>query len=255
VTSSYPGSLDSFATTMTNDTVAATTHPGHHNDLADAINKIETELGTLPKGDYTDVKTLLGWLHYWAAFIPHKYIVGHYWPLGHGITGASALTNGTPYATSFIMPFQARFDRLGTDITSAGSTGAVVRLGLYTNARGATGGQPCYPNALIVDAGTVDSTTTGSKELTIDVLLDPGIYWAVGVSQGSPSTLAQIRTRFNYAMPQPFAIGGSMALVVQQHPVVQWFGSGSVLAALPSTFPGAGSAVGTHSLAARFAAV
>lgn len=35
----------------------ATTHKQHHDDLADAVNKIEAELGTLPKGAAADVKT------------------------------------------------------------------------------------------------------------------------------------------------------------------------------------------------------
>lgn len=46
----YPGALDAFATDKTNATVAEDDHPGHHNDLADAVNKIEAELGVNPSG-------------------------------------------------------------------------------------------------------------------------------------------------------------------------------------------------------------
>lgn len=45
MTSSYPTSLDTLATNKTNATVMTTDHPGHHNDIADAINKLEAKLG------------------------------------------------------------------------------------------------------------------------------------------------------------------------------------------------------------------
>lgn len=57
--SNYPGGLDSFATTRTDATVSATTHALDHNNANDALNKIEVELGTSPRGSYSDVKTRL----------------------------------------------------------------------------------------------------------------------------------------------------------------------------------------------------
>lgn len=53
--SGYPGSLDSLATNKADATTTATDHPNHHNDVADAINKIEAELGVGPKGTFADV--------------------------------------------------------------------------------------------------------------------------------------------------------------------------------------------------------
>lgn len=61
--SSYPGAIDTLATNKQDDTVSQTgadaglttttgDHPQHHNDMADAINKIEAELGVSPKGLY-----------------------------------------------------------------------------------------------------------------------------------------------------------------------------------------------------------
>lgn len=43
--SAYPGALDTFATNKANATATTTDHPAHHNDLADAVNKIEAQLG------------------------------------------------------------------------------------------------------------------------------------------------------------------------------------------------------------------
>jgi hypothetical protein len=43
--SNFPSSLDAFSTGHTNVTVMATTHPNLHNDIGDAINKIEAKVG------------------------------------------------------------------------------------------------------------------------------------------------------------------------------------------------------------------
>jgi hypothetical protein len=55
MSSTYPGALDSIAHDKTNATVTQDDHPGHHNLLADAISKIEAELGTDPSGTYATV--------------------------------------------------------------------------------------------------------------------------------------------------------------------------------------------------------
>lgn len=57
--STYPGTLDNFATTRANATATTNTHPADHNDLADAVNKIEAELGTDPAGAVATVKARL----------------------------------------------------------------------------------------------------------------------------------------------------------------------------------------------------
>ena len=58
--SNYPGSLDSFDTIAsdkkTSDAVGGRTHRQMHNDLGDAIEAVQTELGTTPSGSYDTVK-------------------------------------------------------------------------------------------------------------------------------------------------------------------------------------------------------
>ena len=58
--SNYPGSLDSFdaiaSDKKTSDTVGGRTHRQMHNDLGDAIESVQTELGTTPSGSYDTVK-------------------------------------------------------------------------------------------------------------------------------------------------------------------------------------------------------
>jgi len=57
--SSYPTSLDNIAINKTDITVMTGDHPTHHNDIADAVNKIEAELGTLPSRSYATVRARL----------------------------------------------------------------------------------------------------------------------------------------------------------------------------------------------------
>ena len=61
--SSYPGSADSFTTIAsdkkTSDSVGGRTHRDMHNDLGDAIEAVQGELGTDPSGSYATVKARL----------------------------------------------------------------------------------------------------------------------------------------------------------------------------------------------------
>jgi hypothetical protein len=59
-TTNYPSALDNDTTLpvdKTDDTLTATDHPAHHNNLAAAVRAVQTELGTDPSGaNYTTVK-------------------------------------------------------------------------------------------------------------------------------------------------------------------------------------------------------
>lgn len=55
----YPGALDNFSTTRTDDTQMATNHPNDHDNANDALNKIEAELGVNPKGNFATVNARL----------------------------------------------------------------------------------------------------------------------------------------------------------------------------------------------------
>ena len=69
--SNYPGSLDSFDTIAsdkkTSDAVGGRTHRAMHNDLGDAIESVQTELGTDPAGTFSTVKARLDQLVAYAA--------------------------------------------------------------------------------------------------------------------------------------------------------------------------------------------
>lgn len=63
------------------------------------------------------------------------------------------------------------FDRIACEVTTAGTGTSVMRLGIYADDGGG------YPGALLLDAGTIDATSTGSKQITIAVTLTPGVWW------------------------------------------------------------------------------
>ncbi|MEM3097392.1 MAG: tail fiber protein [Nitrososphaerales archaeon] len=58
----YPNNLDTtvqLPNNRANNTVNALVHAAHHNNISDAIIAIETELGTNPRGNYSNVRTRL----------------------------------------------------------------------------------------------------------------------------------------------------------------------------------------------------
>lgn len=89
------------------------------------------------------------------------------------------------------------FDQIACEVTGAGTDGAVVRLGIHEDDGSDN------PGALVVDAGTVDGTTTGVKTLAIAETLGPGIYWLQAVNQdtSSGSTMAQLRYATSLVTP------------------------------------------------------
>jgi hypothetical protein len=81
------------------------------------------------------------------------------------------------------IPTTITVDRIAVNIQAAGSAGAVVRLGIYESNNG-------VPGALVLDAGTVDATSTGTKTITISQTLAAGYYYLVAVGQGQGSQVS-----------------------------------------------------------------
>ncbi|RTL03729.1 hypothetical protein EKK58_12265 [Candidatus Dependentiae bacterium] len=64
--------------------------------------------------------------------------------------------------------------RIGINVVTAAA--GSIRLGFYNDVNGAPSGAP------LLDAGTVNTSTTGEKEITISLALSPGMYWLAFVS-------------------------------------------------------------------------
>lgn len=98
-------------------------------------------------------------------------------------------------------------DRIGIEVTTAHAT-TVTRVGIYADDPD-TG----LPGALVLDAGTLDVTTTGFKEATISQLLSAGRWWLAAVNQGSSGTPV-VRSNANVTLLPSFSQGELTASTV-----------------------------------------
>lgn len=105
---------------------------------------------------------------------------GHYSVPG-GNTVAVTPTQSTEYAFPIMLSnVPGNAVRIGVNCTTLAAA-SVARLGIRLDA----GLSYAYPGTLLLDAGTVATTGTGWKEITIDQTLYPGlILWLTCTSQG-----------------------------------------------------------------------
>lgn len=101
------------------------------------------------------------------------------YPLGDiQLAGTFSLANDCAAYVPFEVAEGRAFDQIGLQMHWSGpQADTVVRLGIYANDDG-------DPGALVVDAGTVDTSTTGTKAITIAETLPPGLYWLCAAHQG-----------------------------------------------------------------------
>lgn len=147
------------------------------------------------------------------------------------ITGGTQTTQGIASANSLrafplFVPKTMRFDRIAIRVTTA-ATGVTprVRLGIYAD------NGNVYPGQLLLDAGEVDVSTLGVKELTIDITLKGGrLYWLALVGQDTTSlVVAAIPNTDHYPIVGYEADLSGAPLSAWAH--TQTYG------ALPATYP------------------
>jgi hypothetical protein len=110
--------------------------------------------------------------------------------------------------------------------TSAASSN--VRLGIYSPAASGRG-----PGALLLDAGLIASTATGTREITISQQLTTGLWWLVCVMQTtSGAKLRSVSTTSGYS--NPFGLIPASAILSTAPSANAWTVS-STTGALPST--------------------
>ena len=154
------------------------------------------------------------------------FTVGRYYTGPSGNRTTVALADGVGCATPLWVGQTASWDRIGVNVTTAVAA-SVVRLGIY----GDTGRGS--PGVLTLDAGTIDSTSTGAKELTIALTLAPGLHWLVTASQGGAPTL-QAHNGSLYPVGAGSLAGATGAGGIYSGLVTN---TGIVPGALPSPFP------------------
>lgn len=110
-------------------------------------------------------------------------------PCGQGTNTTNTLqSNGTLWFTPMMLAVGRTADRIGIEVTIAGTAATSVhRLGIWTDSGG-------VPGTLVLDAGTVATDSTGLKEITISQALAANtLYWLGVAQQGAPATLATLR--------------------------------------------------------------
>jgi hypothetical protein len=98
---------------------------------------------------------------------------------GTALAGTALVANRL-YAMPFPCPKGITLDGIGVYVST--SSTLTARLGIYLDDGN------CYPGSLLLDAGTIDVTTTGAKKLTISqALSENSLYWLVTVAGATPA--------------------------------------------------------------------
>jgi len=92
-----------------------------------------------------------------------------------GAVTSSTLTTGHLVWTPIYVGKAMTYIRISTYVSSAATAGS-ARLGIYGM------GADYWPDALLLDAGTVDVSVMGLKEVVISLALAPGWYWTAFVA-------------------------------------------------------------------------
>ncbi len=102
------------------------------------------------------------------------------------------------YGAYLAVPRDVVVDRIGCSVYTADNE-KIVRLGIYED-RDRDG----YPDCLVLDAGVVDISAAGDKEITIGEALGAGSYYIAFLSDGAPALYANTapRTRTPVGMIQ-----------------------------------------------------
>ncbi len=93
------------------------------------------------------------------------------------------------YAAYVAAPRDVVVDRVGVSVYAADS-GKTLWLGLY-----ADDDRDGCPDRLVLDAGTVDVSTAGDKEIAVDVQLHAGSYYIAFLGDGTPQLSANTAPR------------------------------------------------------------
>ena len=180
--SNYPGSLDSFDTIAsdkkTSDSVGGRTHRQMHNDLGDAIEAVQGELGTNPSAGYDTVKARITALE--SGIVPVAIAEPAIWS---DFTGA---TDTTDFPTESDSGHAWQWPAAG----SGSPYRPVIVDGRYTNEAATNSGGATYIEADLGagiarigcdfsfgagDSGTVIALVVWTEPIT-DAILDPSPY-------------------------------------------------------------------------------
>ncbi len=133
----------------------------------DHVSSLYEELGSAPGAVFSGIG------------VPYK--SGGFWAAGKTFTSASTIGSGILGLFPMVLTRSIGFDRIGVYVTSAGSAGTAIRMGIYTSN---TSGMPyqLVSGSEVTQAGDSGSTTSSTGS-TISVSLTPGRYYVAAVTQ------------------------------------------------------------------------
>jgi hypothetical protein len=166
------------------------------------------------------------------ATFGHSILMSGYWYLPHGLATISNTGTMTQSALGFTPLYIAKstsINKLGLYVATLAAS-STIRLGVFANS---TASNSAYPGTLVVDAGSVDSTTTGSKVITLGtaITLNPGLYWLAAVAQGGAPVVYVTVSTITY----PHSPMGSASAILGPGSGNNTWTSAGVTGALPGT--------------------
>lgn len=135
-------------------------------------------------GDFLPLIYELGVLEPPKTDLPYRWFQSFLTPL---VTAAGVIAPNRLWTNPFPLTRRLRFDGIGVYIYT-GVAGGLIRLGFYRSDGG------CYPNELLVDSGDLDASVAVSRSVDIDLTLDKGLYWILGITN-----IANIRLYYSRA--------------------------------------------------------
>jgi hypothetical protein len=130
---------------------------------------------------------------------PFVYLAGSYYcPPGTATTAVTAANSETRFCRLWL-PKGRTVDRLGLNVTVAGSAGSTLRLGMY--AASVTTGLP--DGLPLIDGGTIDGTSATFQEKTVSYALDEGAwFWLCTTCQGATGATPTVTTLASTSVPE-----------------------------------------------------
>lgn len=156
-------------------------------DLETRVQQLEEAIATL-RGDSRLANLPYGTLKQAASMLSIRSVggaLGGAYPAGilnMDVTpaGTTHLTDDRVYAAPFYLSSVPNLvTKIGLKVTS-GSAGN-IRLGIYAD----KGEAKLYPHKLLLDAGTIDTVSTGVKSITVRQELPRGLVWIAMLQTGT----------------------------------------------------------------------
>jgi hypothetical protein len=96
------------------------------------------------------------------------------------------------YLVLTYIPIPVKFTYIGIAVSTAAAANTLCRLGIYGNNQ-STG----YPDKLVEDFGTVNTSSNGNKEILINYDFVPGWYYLAALPNSTPTVRSKGSGEFN----------------------------------------------------------